>query len=176
MQSFCDGSPDTIARVIPIDCDNGFGSRIAGGGNEAFRTRCVMTDNETTETVEVAAEKPAKKAKDKSKPKTKAKTPRAKAEKPAKPDGFDFVGKVESLRVKSGAGAEGFAFGLKGRHGKRRTFRFDPADALAMNAMAHLVLAAHASETKIGVRTGAEVEGVLVVREIETHPKIGKGD
>lgn len=135
-----------------------------------------MTENETSETVAEAAEKPAKKAKDKSKPKTKAKTPRAKAEKPAKPDGFDFVGKVESLRVKSNAGAEGFQFGLKGRHGKRRTFRFDAADAFAMNAMAHLVLAAHASETKIGVRTGAEVDGVLVVREIETHPKIGKGD
>lgn len=134
-----------------------------------------MTDNETTETVEVAAEKPAKKAKDKSKPKTKAKAPRAKAAKPAKPDGFDFVGKVESLRVKSGAGAEGFEFGLKGRHGKRRTFRFDAADAFAMNAMAHLVLAAHANETKIGVRTGAEVEGVLIVRELETRPRIGKG-
>ena len=139
-----------------------------------------MTENETAETVEVVAETPAKKtkkkagekAKDKKAPK--AKVPRAKAEKPAKPEGFDFVGKVESLRVKSGAGAEGFAFGLKGRHGKRRTFRFDAADAFAMNAMAHLVLAAHACETKIGVRTGAEVEGVLIVRELESRPRIGK--
>ena len=179
MQSFCDRAGHTIAGVIPVDCDNAFGSRIAGGGTHAYRYGCMMTENETTETVEVVVEKPAKKAKDKSKPKAKAKSkvkaPRAKAEKPARPEGFDFVGKVESLRVKSGAGAEGFEFGLKGRHGKRRTFRFDAADAFAMNAMAHLVLAAHASETKIGVRTGAEVEGVLIVRELETHPKIGKG-
>lgn len=134
-----------------------------------------MTENETTEPVAVAVEKPAKKSKDKGKPKTKAKSkPRGKAERPAKSDVFDFVGKVESLRVKSGAGAEGFEFGLKGRHGKRRIFRFDAADAFAMNAMAHLVLAAHASETKIGVRTGAEVEGVLIVRELETRPRIGK--
>ena len=135
-----------------------------------------MTDNETTETVEIAAEKPAKKAKAKrkTKAKSKVKAPRAKAEKPAKPEGFDFVGKVESLRVKSGAGAEGFEFGLKGRHGKRRTFRFDATDAFAMNAMAHLVMAAHASDTKIGIRTGAEVEGVLTVRELESRPRIGK--
>lgn len=139
-----------------------------------------MTDNEVTQTVEVAVEKPAKKAKDKNKQKAKpkakanAKAPRAKAEKFAKPDGFDFVGKVESLRVKSGAGAEGFEFGLKGRHGKRRTFRFDAADVFAMNAMAHLVLAAHASDTKVGVRTGAEVEGVRIVHELESRPRIGK--
>ena len=135
-----------------------------------------MTDNETTEMVEIAVEKPAKKAKDKSKPKAKSKVkaPRAKAEKPTKPEGFDFVGKVESLRVKSGAGAEGFEFGLKGRHGKRRTFRFDATDAFAMNAMAHLVMAAHANDTKIGIRTGAEVEGVLTVRELESRRRIGK--
>jgi hypothetical protein len=183
VQSFCDESASATGRVIPVDCDNGFGSRISGGGTQAFRVRCVMTDNETTETAEVAAEKPAKKAKDVNKPKAKAKaktkpkkkTPRAKAEKPAKVEGFDFVGKVESLRVKSGAGAEGFEFSLKGRHGKRRTFRFDAVDAFAMNAMAHLVLAAHANETKIGVRTGAEIEGVLIVRELATRPGIGKG-
>ena len=139
-----------------------------------------MTKNETRETLAEAAKKPAKTAKpksnDKTKEKTKARPPRVKAEKPAKPQhSFDFVGKVERLRVKSGAGAEGFEFGLRGRHGKRRSFRFDTTDVFAMNAMAHVVLAAHASETKIGVRTGAEVEGVLIVRELESRPKLGKG-
>lgn len=141
-----------------------------------------MSENETIKTVAVTSEEPAKtakakgKAKPKAKIKAKIKAQRHKAEKPAKQaHDFDFVGKVESLRVKSGAGAEGFEFGLKGRHGKRKHFRFDTADAFAMNAMAHLVLAAHASETKIGVRTGVEVEGVLIVRELESRPKIGKG-
>ena len=141
-----------------------------------------MTEEETTETVEIVVEKPAKKkpkAKEKAKAKVKGKAAAPKRDKPAKPPKpapeFDFIGKVESLRVKSGAGPEGFEFGLRGRHGKRRSFRFDTADAFAMNAMAHLVLAAHASETKIGVKTGAEVEGVLVVRELESRPKLGKG-
>ena len=141
-----------------------------------------MTEEETTETVEIVVEKPAKKkpkAKEKAKAKVKGKAAAPKRDKPAKPPKpapeFDFIGKVESLRVKSGAGPEGFEFGLRGRHGKRRSFRFDTADAFAMNAMAHLVLAAHASETKIGVKTGAEVEGVLVVRDLESRPKLGKG-
>ena len=141
-----------------------------------------MTEEETTETVEIVVEKPAKKkpkAKEKAKAKVKGKAAAPKRDKPAKPPKpapeFDFIGKVESLRVKSGAGPEGFEFGLRGRHGKRRSFRFDTADAFAMNAMAHLVLAAHASETKIGVKTGAEIEGVLVVRELESRPKLGKG-
>ena len=136
-----------------------------------------MTENEPIETAALPEEKPAKKPKAKGKEKAKAKPPRVKAEKPAKPGhDFDFVGKVERLRVSSGAGAEGFEFGLRGRHGKRRSFRFDTADAFAMNAMAHLVLAAHASDTRIGVRTGAEVAGVLVVRELESRPGLGKKD
>ncbi len=148
-----------------------------------------MIAQDMTETVESVAEKPVKKAKakqrtkakketkqkTKAKEKTKARAARPKPAKPAKPShDFDFVGKVDSLRVTSGAGPEGFAFGLRGRHGKRRSFRFDTADAFAMNAMAHLVLAAHASDTKIGVRTGSEVDGVLIVRELESRPKIGK--
>jgi hypothetical protein len=81
---------------------------------------------------------------------------------------------VESIKLKSGAGAEGFEFGLRGRHGKRKNFRFDAADPFAMNAMSHLVLAAHAGETKIGIRTAAEVDGILIVRELESRPKLGK--
>jgi len=147
-----------------------------------------MSDNETiesTETVVITAGKPGKKSKKnaaektggkaKEKAKTKAKPARAKADKPARPDhGFDFVGKVESLVVKSGAGPEGFTFCLKGRHGKRKSFRFDSADGFAMNAMAHLVLAAHAGGTRLGVRSGAEADGVVIVRELESRPKLGK--
>lgn len=138
-----------------------------------------MTDQDTAQAVETAAEKPVKKpkAKAKTKAKTKTKQPksaRLKVVKPADAHDFDFVGKVESLLVKSGAGPEGFVFGLKGRHGKRGRFRLDPADAFAMNAMAHLVLAARASETKIGVRVGPEAEGLLTVRELEIYPKIGR--
>lgn len=136
-----------------------------------------MSEDDMIEIATAAAEKPVAKEKAKSKAKTKAKSkaPRARAEKPARlGHDYDFVGKVESLRISSGAGPEGFVFGLKGRHGKRRNFRFDAADAFTLNAMAHLVLAAHAGETRIGVRTAAEVDGVLVVREIESRPKIGK--
>ena len=136
-----------------------------------------MSEDDMIEITTAAAEKPVTKEKAKSKAKTKAKSkaPRARAEKPASSGhDYDFIGKVESLRISSGAGPEGFVFGLKGRHGKRRSFRFDAADAFTLNAMAHLVLAAHAGETRIGVRTAAEVDGVLVVREIESRPKIGK--
>ena len=138
-----------------------------------------MTEQEAAEAVDVVIEKPVKKAKaktkTKSKAKAKAKPSRPKAQKPPKPThDFDFVGKVETIRVKSGAGAEGFEFGLRGRHGKRKNFRFDAADPFAVNAMSHLVLAAHAGDTKIGIRTAAEVDGVLIVRELESRPKLGK--
>ncbi|MEY3080283.1 MAG: hypothetical protein RJA94_268 [Pseudomonadota bacterium] len=134
-----------------------------------------MTEQEAAEAVEVVVEKSVKKPKVKAKAKAKAKPSRAKTEKPPRPaHDFDFVGKVESIKVKSGAGAEGFEFGLRGRHGKRKNFRFDAADPFAMNAMSHLVLAAHAGETKIGIRTAAEVDGILIVRELESRPKLGK--
>jgi hypothetical protein len=134
-----------------------------------------MTEQEAAESVDVVIEKPMKKAKTKTKAKAKAKPSRPKAQKPSKPaHDFDFVGKVESIRVKSGAGAEGFEFGLRGRHGKRKNFRFDAADPFAVNAMSHLVLAAHAGDTKIGIRTAAEVDGILIVRELESRPKLGK--
>jgi len=150
-----------------------------------------MTENDQIEITEALAEKPPKapkaktkaksetkakaRSKTKSKPKSKTRDAGPKVVKPAEAaHDFDFVGKVESLLVKSGSGAEGFAFGLRGRHGKRQSFRLDPTDQFAMNAMAHLVLAAHASDTKIGVRTGPEVEGILIVRELECRPRIGK--
>lgn len=145
-----------------------------------------MSDQEATEAVGTPAGKPSKSSRT-SKKKAAAKPAKAKSEKaktakrakpgkPAKPaKDFDFIGKVESLKVRSGAGAGGFEFGLRGRRSKRKSFRFDPSDAFAMNAMAHLVLAAHASATKIGVRTGDKVDGVFLVRELESRPKLGKG-
>lgn len=101
---------------------------------------------------------------------------RSKAVEKAKPaeDGFDFVGKVESLRVKSGGAAGAFEFGLRGRGGKRRSFMLDGSDPIAMNAMAQILVAAHASEAKIGVRADAG-EGTVLVRELECRPKLGKG-
>jgi len=138
-----------------------------------------MTDQDTADAASTAAEAAPKTAKTKVKAKAKtkvkkAKTTRAKVVKTAATHDFDFVGKVESLLVKSGTGPQGFEFGLRGRHGKRGRFRLDPADPFAMNVMAHLVLAARASETKIGVRAGAEVDGALAVRELEIYPKIGR--
>jgi len=131
-------------------------------------------------TAEKAAKPAARKtkavasAKTETKAKSKAKAPRkAKAAKAAST--FDFIGKVESLLVRDGAGSEAFEFGLRGRHGKRRAFRLDAANPVAMTAMVHLVLAAHASEAKIGVRAGAESGGVALVREVERRPKLGKG-
>ena len=75
----------------------------------------------------------------------------------------------------AGQHAEYIETQLKGfRAGERQNFRFDAADPFAMNAMSHLVLAAHAGETKIGIRTAAEVDGILIVRELESRPKLGK--
>lgn len=138
-----------------------------------------MSEDEVITTVDAAVAEPAKKPKAKQKTKVKAKAKvktkpaQPKGGKPARPShDFDFVGKVESLKVTSSA--SGFEFGLRGRHGKRKSFRFDTADQFAMNAMAHVVLAAHAGETKVGVRTAAEVDGILIVRELESRPKLGK--
>ena len=137
-----------------------------------------MTGNEPTETAqtaEIAVEKPAKKTKDRKRDKAKVKSPRVKAAKVANPENdFDFIGKVESLKVKTGAGPAGFEFGLRGRNGKRRNCRFVAGDDFAMNAMAHLVLSAHAGEIRIGVRGASEVDGVLIVRELESRPKLRK--
>ena len=105
-----------------------------------------MTDNDETPQVEAATGKPAKKAKDKRKSKDKAKSKAKSKAKPARPAversvapviGFDFVGKVDSLRVKAGAGAGGVEFSLRGRHGKRRSFRFDTADDFALTEQTH---------------------------------------
>lgn len=115
----------------------------------------------------------AEKANTEGRAKVKAKPRRVKPAADAA-NGFDFVGKVESLLVKSGNALGGFEFGLRGRHGKRQTFRLDSSDPAAMNAMAQILVAAHASEAKIGVRADAGTDGVPQVRELECRPKIGK--
>lgn len=88
---------------------------------------------------------------------------------------FDFIGKVESIVVKSEAGAETFEFGLRGRHGLRQTLALGTSDAFALNIMAPIVTAAHASDTKIGVRVAPREGGIPQVVEVASRPKLGKG-
>ena len=131
-----------------------------------------MNDNSKTEDAGSKPPKSGPKGKGRRKSRDAAPKPAKHSVEPA-PE-FDFVGRVESLRVAGGAGAEVFEFGLRGRHGKRQRFRLDPASPFALNAMAHLVLAAHGTGAKIGIRAGDEVEGVIVVRELESRPRLGK--
>lgn len=98
-----------------------------------------------------------------------AKTKTAKT-KAAKTPEFDFVGKVESIRVQTASGQPPFTFGLKGRNGVRRSFQLTAADSFALNIMAAIVTAAHASDVKVGVRVGAADEVV----EVQSRPRLGK--
>ena len=45
-----------------------------------------------------------------------------------------------------------------------------------MGAMAQIVLAAHAGDSRIGVRIAAGGDAIPQVTELESHPKMGKGD
>jgi hypothetical protein len=83
---------------------------------------------------------------------------------------FDFVGKVESIRVNNAPGQPLFTFGLKGRNGMRRSFQITSTESFALTIMAPIVTAAHAAETKIGVRVG---DGGEVV-EVQCRPRLGK--
>jgi hypothetical protein len=98
---------------------------------------------------------------------TKAETAKTKA---AKTPDFDFIGKVESIRVQNAPGQPLFTFGLKGRSGVRRSFQITTTDSFALNIMAPIVTAAHVAETKIGVRVGAGDEVV----EVQSRPRLGK--
>jgi hypothetical protein len=89
-------------------------------------------------------------------------------------EGFDFVGRVESLAVRGGASLETFEFGLRGRHGLRQTFRLNTSDSFSLNIIAPIVTAAHANEAKIGVRAVADEGGVHYVTEVASRPKLGK--
>ena len=108
--------------------------------------------------------------------KAKAKTKTAIKAKPAKTSasGFDFVGRVESLIVKCGSGAEIFEFELRGRNGERHVLRLRTSDSFSLNIMAPIVTAAHATDAKIGVRTAADASGFHYVTEVESRPKLGK--
>ncbi|WP_421693706.1 hypothetical protein [Aestuariivirga sp.] len=112
----------------------------------------------------------------KTKVKTKTKASRGKLVEDALPaeSEFDFVGKVESLQVKTGSAPDGFEFGLRGRHGQRKSFRLDLSDPVALNAMTHILVAAHASEAKIGVKVDGSGEGIPQVKELAWRPKLGK--
>jgi hypothetical protein len=98
-------------------------------------------------------------------------TPKAK---PVPPNSFDFIGKVEGIVVKSGADAEVFEFNLRGRDGARQTFRLKASDSFALNIMASIVTAAHATEAKIGVRIAPQEGGIPYVIEVASRPRLGK--
>lgn len=118
------------------------------------------------------AEKPEtiKKA-TKAKPAAKPKKPR---EPKAAPAGFDFVGRVESIRVTGGAAGAGFEFALHGRKGARQSYRLGTEHGAAMIAMAHIVIAAHDKDAKIGVRSEKAGNGLPVAAEVVWRPKLGK--
>ena len=95
---------------------------------------------------------------------------KAKSAKPTKTPDFDFIGKVESIRVVNGPEQPLFAFGLRGRNGVRRSFHIAATESFALHIMALIVTAAHAAETKIGVRVGEGDE----VGEVQSRPRLGK--
>jgi hypothetical protein len=88
---------------------------------------------------------------------------------------FDFIGKVESIVVKTGSGGETFQFGLRGRHGLRQTLALGTSDSFALSIMAPIVTAAHATETKIGVRVAPGQGSIPQVIEVASRPKLAKG-
>lgn len=86
---------------------------------------------------------------------------------------FDFVGKVDAIRVVGAAGAEVFEFTLRGRDDAHGSFRLKASEPFALAAMVPLILSAHAQDSKIGVRV-EQVEGASWVTEIESRPGLGK--
>lgn len=134
------------------------------------------TAAEMVETKAAEANAAVKKAGAKRSPKGDVKSSSKSKTKAAKPphDGFDFVGKVESLVVKGGSTGEVFEFGLRGRHGSRQVFRLRTSDSFSLTIIAPIVTAAHATESKIGVRALADEGGTHYVTEVASRPKLGK--
>lgn len=131
--------------------------------------------NKKKKTDEAAAETPS--AKTARKPSGREGKVTAKAKTRAKGStgsGFDFIGKVESIVVKTGAGGESFEFGLRGRHGLRQTLALGTSDSFALNIMAPIVTAAHATESKIGVRVAPGHGSIPQVIEVASRPRLGK--
>lgn len=89
---------------------------------------------------------------------------------------FDFVGRVESIRARATSSGPEFVFMLRGRKSSHQSFRLTGDHAAAMMAMAHIVIAAHDKDAKIGVRSEKSGEGGPVAVEIAWRPKLGKGD
>lgn len=100
----------------------------------------------------------------------KSSVPKATREKPVKTPEFDFIGKVESIGINAVPGKPALTFGLKGRNGSRRTFEIPGGENTVVNAMATLLTAARAAQTKIGVRVGAND----AVVEVQSRPRLGK--
>lgn len=125
----------------------------------------IMSKNKVKETV--ATDTPAKPTGRKPARKTVRK-------KPAEVKHFDFVGKVESIVVKSGGDSDVFEFGLRGRHGSRQTFRLKTSESFVLNVMAPIVTSAHATEAKIGVRITPVEGGIPYVVEVASRPKLLK--
>jgi hypothetical protein len=130
-----------------------------------------MSKKSTEETL--AAELPAKTSK--TKPARKPAGAKAKP-KEAGANGFDFVGKVESIVVRGGGEAGAFEFGLRSRHGARQTFRLKASDSFALAVMVPIVTAAHTTEAKIGVRVATAEAGEPYVVEVASRPKLRKPD
>lgn len=89
--------------------------------------------------------------------------------------GFDFIGKVESISVKAGPDGEVFEFGIRGRHGLRQRLQLQLSTHPARTIMASVVTAAHAAETKIGVRVASTEGGIPGIVEVVSRPKLGRG-
>lgn len=98
-------------------------------------------------------------------------TPKPKAAAPA----FDFIGRVESIRVTSGSSAPEFEFSLHGRKSSHQLFRLNGELGAAVMVMAQVVISAHDKNAKIGVRCKKGGDGLPVAAEIIWRPKLAKG-
>jgi hypothetical protein len=126
------------------------------------------------EEVTTAAEPSAKATKTRAAKKPARARAKTKKTKTSDAGGYDFVGKVESIVVRGGGDAGAFEFGLRGRHGARQAFKLRTSDSFALAIMAPIVTAAHATETKIGVRVAPAEAGEHYVVEVASRPKLRK--
>ena len=77
--------------------------------------------------------------------------------------------------MKSSASGPEFEFAVHGRKGAHQSFRLNAGHGAGVMAMAHVVIAAHDKDAKIGVRSEKGGEGLPVAAEIVWRPKLGKG-
>jgi hypothetical protein len=75
-------------------------------------------------------------------------------------DGFDLVGRVESVRVAGdGPGRMAFQFTLKGKGNRDKAISLDSADAQVSAAMAEVVMTAAKLDAKLAVRFASSGDG-----------------